>query len=150
MTYQPPQLYLLGWALLLYSLPVSSILSDENQRYVLPIYVAAQYLFICLCNKIIHGKWVICIILIEAVCMTWNTILFALWDAASSTLWSLHSSFMFLALVLEILIINLSLGGGVNERIARRNTHRPNNTFSCRLNHRQRLQSGPEVVECKK
>jgi len=144
----PAQGYIFALALLLYCSPLPYIFGDQNHRFVLPVYVALQLLFVMTCYKLVRERWIIFVILIEAFCMTWNSILFFRWQSAGDLFYSAYSYTMFLALVLEILIINLSMRGGEDER---RNADRyPNHPFRalfCRLNHQCGIFSRKEVAK---
>lgn len=144
----PKQAYIFALALLLYCSPLPYIFGDEYQRFVLPVYVALQLLFVIACNKLVQESWIIFVILIEAFCMTWNSILFFRWHNAGELFYSVYSHVMFLALVLEILIINLSMRGGEDER---RNADKyPNHPFHnlfCRLNSRRSQNCRQKVAQ---
>lgn len=89
------------------------------------------------CYNLIRERWIVFVILIEAVCMVWNAILFFRWHTAGDVFYAAYSYVMFLALVLEILIINLSMHGGEDERrTSGRNPKRPFSNLLCRLNSR--------------
>lgn len=112
----PKQFYIFVLALGLFFLPVSFLFSNDNQRYVLPVYITFQLLFVISCNKITQATWATLIIIIEAICMLWNTLLFVFWNDASIVLYDAHSWVMFFAFALEILVLNLSMIGGQDGR----------------------------------
>lgn len=144
----PKQLYVLVFALLLYCSPLPYIFGDEHQRFVLPVYVALQFLFVMACYKLVRENWIIFVILIEAFCMTWNAVLFFRWHSAGDLFYSAYSYIMFLALVLEILIINLSMRGGEDERRnADGNPNHPLLALFCRLNHQRGIFCRKEVAK---
>ncbi len=131
----PKQVYIFALALLLYCSPLPLFFGEESQRYILPGYVALQVLFVIACYKLVNEKWISLVILIEAFCMTWNCVLFFRWQNAGEVFHTAYSYVMFLSLVLEILIINLSITGGVDEqRNAGQYPKRPLANLLCRLN----------------
>jgi hypothetical protein len=144
----PRQFYILALALLLYLSPLPYIFGDHNQRFILPVYVALQLLFVIACNKIVRENWIVFVTLIEAFCMTWNSVLFLRWHNAGELFYSAYSHVMFLALALEILIINLSMRGGEDERRnADRYPNHPIHNLFCRLNSRYSQNGRQEVVK---
>lgn len=144
----PAQGYIFALALLLYCSPLPYVFGEQYQRFVLPVYVAMQFLFVMACYKLVREKWIIFVILIEAFCMTWNAILFFRWQTAGDLFYSAYSYTMFLAFVLEILIINLSMRGGEDERRnADGNPKRHIRALFCRINHQFGLFGRKEVAK---
>lgn len=134
MTLVREPLVILVLALSLYFLPLSHLLSSDSQRYTLLLYVAAQYLFVVSCYKITQQSWVSGVIIIEAVCMTFNLLLFVMWPDSNSVLYSIHGKFMAFAFALELLLIQISIGGMRGRKLSHF-TRIPRHSLMCRVNN---------------
>lgn len=131
----PKQAYTLVLVFLLYCSPAAFFISPEFQRYVLVFYITHQLLTVVFLNKFVHEAWIIGVILVESIAMIYNTVLFMFWFTIDELLFILHSKFMFLAFLAELLIINMSLRGGVDGNGNSRNSQLPDFPLRCRLNH---------------
>lgn len=143
----PVQVYIFAWVVLLYLSPVPYIFGDDQQRYVLPVYITLQTIFVAACNKLVRERWGLAVILIEAVCAMWNALLFLLWNSVGNIFFTAFSHFMFLAFALEILIINMSLKGGDYGLGFRRHSQSPPVRILCRLSLRDSKSSRIEVAQ---
>lgn len=143
----PKQAYIFAWAVLLYLSPLPYIFGDDYQRYILPVYITLQVIFVVACNKFVHERWILAVIIIESVCAMWNALLFLMWKSADNVFFAAFSHFMFIAFALEILIITMSLLGGDYGRGARRHSQSPPVRLLCRLSFRNSQNSGIEVAQ---
>ncbi len=102
----PPQLSVLALVLLLYFWPWQLFSGDEPVYWLASVLVM-QLIFVMACNMLSSESWCVFVILIEAVCMIFNS-LSALIPA---TLFSVHADIITAAFIIELLVITMSLQG---------------------------------------
>ena len=134
MTLAREPLVILVLVLSLYFLPLSEWLLCDNSRYILVARLAVQWIFVVSCYKITHLSWVSGVIIIEAVCMTFNLLLFVMWPDRNNVLYSIHGQFMTFAFALELLLIQISIGGMCGRKLSHF-TRIPRHSLMCRLNN---------------
>lgn len=100
----PKQYYVFALVLLLYYWPWQLFTGDKPADWLASV-ITLQLAFVILCNKFVRENWILPVIIIEAVCMVFNTAYLIVPGVMSG----IHEHIMLSALIMELLIIITSM-----------------------------------------